>query len=71
MFGVNDMLPKERLIEEIELLPEELINEVSDFIEYLKVKNLNQRFNDITLASQESLEKDWSKPEEEEAWSNL
>ncbi len=65
------MLAKERLIEEIELLPDELINEVSEFVEYLKVKKINIRFNDVTLASQESLAKDWLKPEEEEAWSKF
>jgi len=35
------------------------------------VNNNNRRVDDITLASQESLGKDWLKPEEDEAWANL
>lgn len=65
------MMPKEKIIEEIESLPDYLLDEVVDFIGYLKIRNINKRYNDIILASQESLSKDWLKPEEDEAWSNL
>ena len=42
-----------------------------DFIKFKKVNNNNRRVDDITLASQESLGKDWLKPEDDEDWADL
>ena len=41
-----------------------------DFIGYLTMKREN-KIQDITLASQKSLAKDWLKPEEDEVWADL
>ena len=64
------MSKKEILLKEIEQVPEPFLDEVLDFIRFLKIKNTNKRMN-ITIASESSLAKDWLKPEEDEAWQNL
>ena len=65
----------EYLVKEIQSLPPSLIMEIADYIGYIKKKhNINTQelmVDDITLASESSLAKDWLKPEEEEAWRNL
>ena len=63
------MTDRNALIKEIETLPPHFINEVSIFIGYLKMKITKN--NDITLASEPALAKDWLLPEEDEAWANL
>ena len=64
------MSPKEILLREIEKVPENLIEEVLDFIKFLKYKNDTNKFQ-ITTASESSLKKDWLRPEEDEAWQHL
>lgn len=64
------MVPKEFVLREIESLPQNLLDEVADFIGYLKLKNREKK-SDITIASEYSLGKDWLKVEEDEAWRNL
>ncbi|MCH8127703.1 DUF2281 domain-containing protein [candidate division KSB1 bacterium] len=64
------MSPKEILLREIEQVPENLIEEVLDFIKFLKYKNDTNKFQ-ITTASESSLKKDWLRPEEDEAWQHL
>ena len=64
------MSPKEILLREIEQAPENLIEEVLDFIKFLKHKNDTNKFQ-ITTASESSLKKDWLRPEEDEAWQHL
>ena len=61
---------KELLISEIEQVPEPLLDEVLDFIHFLKSKIIKERL-DIAIASESLLKKDWLKPEEDEAWQNL
>ena len=68
------MINGETLLKKIESLPPYLLEEIDeyiDFIQFKKVKNNNVRVDDITLASQDSLGKDWFKPEEDEAWADL
>ncbi len=68
------MISKEAVVKEIEKLPPHLLEEVAeyiDFIKYKKSKNKNLEIDDITLASEESLAKDWLRPEDDEAWKNL
>jgi len=68
------MINREILLKKIESLPPYLLEEVDDYIDFIqfkKVKNNNTRVDDITLASQDSLGKDWLKPEEDEAWADL
>jgi hypothetical protein len=61
---------KELLINEIEKVPEPFLDEVLDFVQFLKSKIIKERL-DITIASESSLNKDWLMPDEDEAWQNL
>jgi hypothetical protein len=60
----------EIIINEVEQFPEPLLDEVLDFVNYLKNKMISSRM-DTALASESSLKKDWLRPEEDEAWKNL
>ncbi|GAH74449.1 unnamed protein product [marine sediment metagenome] len=64
------MNKKELLINEIEQVPEPFLDEVLDFIKFLKTKVVKERMN-IAIVSESSLKNDWLKPEEDEAWQNL
>lgn len=64
------MTTKEVLIEEIEKTPEPILREVFHYMEYLKEKVDEDEFNGLLL-SKSALAKDWSTPEEDEAWKNL
>ncbi len=61
---------KELLLSEIEQVPEPFLDEVLDFIHFLKTRIVRERL-DTTIASESSLRKDWVKPAEDEAWQNL
>src|SRR4030042_5377939 len=61
---------KELLLSEIEQIPEPFLDEVLDFVQFLKTKTLKERLS-TAIASESSLKKDWMKPEEEEAGQNL
>jgi len=63
------MTKKEKLLSEIEQVPEPLLDEVLDFVYYLKIKIIREQM-DTAIASESSLKKDWLKPEEDEAWQN-
>ncbi len=64
------MNTKELLLQEIEQVPEPILEEVLNFLRYLKVNKILQR-QEATLLSEQSLAKDWLRPEEEEAWRDL
>ena len=64
------MSKKELLINEIQQVPEPFLDEVLDFIKFLKTKVIKERMN-TAIVSESSLKKDWLKPEEDEAWQNL
>jgi len=63
------------IIKEISALPPKMLNEVADYINYIKykyrIKSSLIEIDEITLASEKSLAKDWLKPEEDEAWKDL
>ena len=61
---------KELLMNELERVPEPLLDEVLDFVHFLKTKIAKQQL-DTAIASESSLRKDWFKPEEDEAWQSL
>ncbi|NLL56936.1 MAG: DUF2281 domain-containing protein [Firmicutes bacterium] len=61
----NDLLFKE-----IEKLPENLKDELFNYIQYLKSKAAKEK-NNLALLSESSLQIDWLKPEEDEAWNDL
>jgi len=66
----DDIGKKDLLVKEIDQVPERLLDEVLDFVQFLKAEIINKK-SDITIASESSLEKDWLGPEEDEAWQNL
>ena len=64
------MSNKEAVIKEIEQIPEPFLEEVLDFVHFLKAKKTKERL-DTAIASESSLKKDWLNPEEDEAWQSL
>lgn len=64
------MTIKEKLLQEIEKAPEPLLQEVLNFIQFLQNKRQQEKL-EITLLSESSLQKDWLKAEEDEAWQDL
>ncbi len=64
------MTKKELLISEIEQVPESYLDEVLDFVHFLKTKILREKI-DIAIVSESALRKDWLLPEEDEAWQGL
>ena len=64
------MSKKELLLSEIEEIPEPFLDEILDFVHFLRAKITKERI-ELAIASESSLKKDWLKPEEEEAWQNL
>jgi hypothetical protein len=65
------MNPKEQIVQQIENIPETLLNEVLDFIQFLKYKHLSQENLETALLSESALQEDWLNPEEDEAWQDL
>lgn len=64
------MTDKNHLLHEIETLPVEYIDEVIDFVGYLKAKKLSN-IPDTALASEAALAKGWDSVEEDAAWKGL
>jgi len=61
---------KNIIIEELKSIPDEVANEILDFIKFLKIKTKTDK-TETHIASMNSLSKDWEKPEEDEAWNDL
>ncbi len=64
------MTKRDILMSELKQMPEVYLDQLSDFIQFLKMKIAREKL-DIALMSETSLKKDWLKPEEDEAWQNL
>ncbi|MEA3223373.1 MAG: DUF2281 domain-containing protein [Thermodesulfobacteriota bacterium] len=64
------MSKKELLLSEIENIPEPFLDEILDFVHFLRTKITKERF-ELAIASESSLKKDWLTPDEDEAWQNL
>ena len=64
------MSKKEILISELDQIPDSYLDEVLDFVHFLKSKILREKI-DTAIASESSLRKDWLLPEEDEAWQGL
>lgn len=64
------MSKKEILIQEIDEVPESYLDELLDFVHFLKSKIVREKL-DTAIASESSLKKDWLLPEEDEAWQSL
>ena len=58
------------LMRELETLPSVYLEEVIDFIAWLKHRKLKQ-IPETMLLSEAALAKDWDTPEEDEAWAGL
>jgi len=72
MNGVIFMTARQMLIKEIEVLPQQTVDEVYNFVSFLKMKKLQETdANDMHLASENALAADWLLPEEDIAWANL
>ena len=61
---------KETLIREVEDLPTAFLQQVLDFVQFLKVK-ATQESLETALLSESALRKSWLRPEENEAWQGL
>jgi hypothetical protein len=60
---------KEFVIREMEGLPPLLLQEVLDFVRFLKARK--PRGLETALLSETVLSRDWLRPEEDEAWRDL
>ncbi len=61
---------KELILREIEHVPDDLFDEILDFIRFLKIKSRKESM-ETAIASESSLKKEWLRPEEDEAWQDL
>jgi hypothetical protein len=61
---------KELILREMEHIPESLIDEILDFIQFLKSKAQKEKL-ETAIASESSLKKDWLRQEEDKAWQDL
>ena len=57
------------LVKELEHVPDPLLDEVLDFVQFIKRKHAEKI--ESALLSEASLAKDWLRPEEDEAWQDL
>jgi len=64
------MTIKERILQEIERVPESYLAELFDFIQFLESKALKSKI-ELAIASESSLAKDWLNPKEDKAWKDL
>ena len=64
------MNAKELLLKEVDNIPEFILEEVWIFMQFLKEKYDKDKL-ERSLLSESSLQKDWLKSEEDEAWQNL
>jgi hypothetical protein len=62
------MSKKELLLSEIAKAPEPYLDEILDFVHFLRARITKER---LMISSKSSLKKDWLKPEEEKAWQDL
>ncbi len=63
------MNKRELLLNEIQHVPEPFLDELLDFVQFLRAKTIKQM--GIAIASESSLIKDWMRPEEDKAWQDL
>ena len=68
--SIIDMKTKELIQKEIEVFPEPYLEEILDFIHFLKAKASMGRM-ETAILSESALAKEWLSPEEDEAWKDL
>jgi len=64
------MPPKDDILQEIEQMPDALLDDVLSFVRSLKAQQLRMNL-ETCLLSEAVLAKDWLRAEEEEAWQDL
>jgi hypothetical protein len=64
------MCTKELLVEQIDKLPESLLEKVLEYIRSLQTNLVKEKIETLAI-SESALKKDWLKPEEDETWQNL
>ncbi|MEG4272780.1 MULTISPECIES: hypothetical protein [unclassified Microcoleus] len=64
------MNAKELLLKEVENIPEFIVEELWEFLQFLKIKYDKNKL-EASMLSESALQKDWLNPEEDEAWQNL
>lgn len=64
------MTAKDLIIQEIENIPDFLVDEVLDFLQFIKAKYQQEKL-ETTILSESSLQNDWLRPEEDAAWQDL
>jgi hypothetical protein len=67
---MTDVTKAELIANEIEQVPESLLEEILDFIRFLKIKAKTNKLETM-IASESSLQRDWLRSEEDEAWRDL
>lgn len=65
-----NMRSREQLIQEIEQMPDDLLDEVFDFLKVLQTKHSQEKLEG-SLLSESALARDWLRLEEDEAWQDL
>ena len=65
-----DVSKKELIIREIDQVPDNLFEEILDFIYFLKARSQKEKL-ETAIASESSLKKDWLRVEEDKAWQDL
>ncbi|OGQ51381.1 MAG: DUF2281 domain-containing protein [Deltaproteobacteria bacterium RIFCSPLOWO2_02_FULL_53_8] len=65
------MNKKALLIDEIEHVPEPLLDEILDYVLFLKARIIRGDRMENLVMSESSLKKDWLRPEEDKAWEDL
>jgi hypothetical protein len=58
------------LLRELDTLPSCYMDEVLDFVAYLKQKHMNS-IPETALLSEAALSRDWDSPDEDDAWAGL
>ena len=61
---------KNLLFQELDEVPEFLLEEVLDFVRFLKSKYPKEKL-EISILSESSLQKYWLSPEDDDAWQDL
>lgn len=64
------MTIKDKLIEELQTLPEALVAELLEHARALRAQD-RRSARETAIASEPSLARDWLRPEEDEAWKDL
>lgn len=64
------MTTKDLIIQEVENMPDFLLDELWDFLQFVKAKYQQEKL-ETTILSESSLQKDWLRPEEDAAWQDL